>query len=65
MFFKIGVLKNFYRYFPVNIAKFLRTVFLWKTSGSYFFQFDKVTVLHVASALLIFLFKNTIWDGFN
>ena len=49
----------------MNIEKFLRTVFLWKTSGSYFFQFDKVTVQHVASALLIFLIKNTIWGGFN
>ena len=43
MFFKIGVLKTLHRRFPVNIAKFLRTEFLYKTSGGCFFHFDKVT----------------------
>ena len=36
-------LKFSHRCFPMNIAKFLRTVFLQKTSGGCFFQFDKVT----------------------
>ena len=34
----------------MNIAKFLRTAFLQKTSGGYFFQLDKVTVQYWASA---------------
>ena len=48
----------------MKIAKFLRTTFLQKTSGGCFFQFDKVTVEHWASANLFFLIKNTIWDVF-
>ena len=64
MFFKIGVLKNFTQIFPVNVTKFLRAAFLYKTSGGCFFQFDKVTVQYWASVDLLFLIKNTMWDGF-
>ena len=64
MFFRIGVLKTLHRRFPVNIAKFLRTEFLYKTSGGCFFHFDKVTVQHWASADLLFLIKNIMWNGF-
>ena len=64
MFFKIGVVKTLHRRFPVNIANFLRTEFLYETSGGCFFHFDKVTVQHWASADLLFLIKNIMWNGF-
>ena len=58
------LLKISHRCFPVNIAKFLRASFLYETSCGSFFQFDKVTVQHWASADLLFLINNTVWDGF-
>ena len=64
MFLKIGVLKNFTQIFPVNVTKFSRAAFLYKTSGGCFFQFDKVTIQYWASVNLLFLIKNTMWDGF-
>ena len=46
----------------MNIVKLLRTVLLKKTSGICLFPFDKVTVQHRASADLLFLIKNTMWN---
>ena len=46
--------------FPVNIAKFLRAVFLQNTSCGYFGQFYEVTVQCWRSADLPFLIKNII-----
>ena len=44
----------------MNTVKLLKTGFLYKTSGSCFFQFDKATVQYQASADLLFLIKNTM-----
>ena len=55
-FSKQVFLKISYRSFPVNLAKFFRKL-KWLL-----FQFDKVTVQCWASAHLLFLIKNTMWD---
>ena len=57
-------LKTSHGCFLVNIAKIFRKAFLQKTSGGCFIQFDKVTIQHWASANLLFLVKNIMWDGF-
>ena len=44
----------------MNIAKFLKIVFLIENSNGCFFQFDKVTVQHWASVNLLLLIKNQL-----
>ena len=61
---KYVFLKISHRYFHVNTAKFLITAFVYKTYDGCFFQFDAVTLQYWASADLLLLIKNTMWDGF-
>ena len=50
--------------FPMDIAKFLRKLFLRNTSGGCFCGFGKLTVQSWASADLLFWNKNITWNGF-
>ena len=77
MFFSKCVLKNMcwsillswnrklqQRYFPVNIVKFSRPASFIEHLRGLFCQFDEVTASYWTSADLLFLIKNTMWDGF-
>ena len=65
MFVKIGVLKNLTQLFCREYCKFFKnSVYIENLRWLLFFQFDKVTVQHWASADFLFLIKNTMWDGF-
>ena len=48
-----------HRCFPVNIGKFKNSIFI-ENLRWLFFQFDKVTIQHCASADLLFLIKNNV-----
>ena len=65
MFVKIGVLKNLTQLFCREYCKiFKNSVYIENLRWLLFFQFDKVTVQHWASADFLFLIKKTMWDGF-
>ena len=63
-FFKIDVLKIFTQVFSHECCKIFKSSIFIENSGGCFFQFDKVTVQYWASADLLVLIKNTMWDGF-
>ena len=64
IFFKVGVLKNFTLVFSREYYKTFKSNVFIKNPGGCFFQLHKVIVQHWASADLLFLIKNAMWDGF-
>ena len=63
-FLKKGVLKNFSQVFSCEYCKIFKNSIFIENLWWLLFQFHEVTVQHWASADLLFLIKNTMWDSF-